>query len=64
LLLGLGLSLEKISKITKIDVHRLKYLKKKERLGEKADIEDQELDKWMNRIIQKFPNAGKTLLSF
>jgi hypothetical protein len=53
-----------ISKITKIDFHRFKYLKKKERLGKKADIEDQELDKWMDSIIQKFPNAGKNVFSF
>jgi hypothetical protein len=36
----LDLSLVKISDITKVDVHRLKYLKKKEGLGKKADIED------------------------
>jgi hypothetical protein len=59
-LTDLGLSLAKISKITKVDVHRLKYLKKKEGLGKKADIEDQELDKWMHNTIQKFPNAGNT----
>jgi hypothetical protein len=32
-LIDLGLSLAKISEITKVDVHRLKYLKKKEGLG-------------------------------
>ena len=36
----LDLSLVKISDITKVDVHRLKYLKKKEGLGKKAVIED------------------------
>ena len=59
-LTDLDLSLVKISDITEVDVHRLKYLKKKEGLGKKADIEDQELDKWMHNTIKKFPNASNT----